>query len=302
MKRPVYVLGNGLVGRAIHQRLLDVPGIKVHSNTELPLQNQRIASAAPITDISNMLFLMRHKFGGPSIIINAMGVVGKPNVDWCEDNKEETKYVNVDVAEDLAWCAAKMDVPLIHISTGCIFNDPENTLVFRSVNSANFEGSFYSHTKAEAERRLRGIHEDYPNSRIELHRIRMPFFGWSDPRNLFDKIIKYDTLVNARNSMTCLEDYVDFVVRRVHQIQAEKIFDGYFRVFHAVNKNPVTHRDVLDIIREKTAIKTGTKKYITPRELDKITRAPRSNCMLGDAELPDTTESLRKTIDQYGGY
>lgn len=303
MKRPVFILGNGLVGKVLFERLSDVPGIVVRSSSELPEKMRRVVSTAPVMDLSNILYYVKHNWGSPSVIINAMGVVGKPNVDWCEDHKAETHYGNVDIAEDLAWCAAKIDVPLIHISTGCVFNDPENTLVFRSVNAPNFEKSFYSHSKAEAERRLRGIHEDYPMSRFELHRIRMPFFGWDDPRNLFNKLIKYDTVVNARNSMTSLEDYANFVVRRVHEIHAEKIYDGYFKIFHAVNKNPVAHRDVLHLIRQymPEVVPYGTKKFITPRELDTITRTPRSNCMLGDAELPDAMESLERAIKQYAG-
>ena len=31
----------------------------------------------------------------PDIVINAAGRTGRPNVDWCEDHKEETHYGNV---------------------------------------------------------------------------------------------------------------------------------------------------------------------------------------------------------------
>ena len=31
----------------------------------------------------------------PDVVINAAGKTGRPNVDWCEDHKEETLHANV---------------------------------------------------------------------------------------------------------------------------------------------------------------------------------------------------------------
>ena len=31
----------------------------------------------------------------PDVVINAVGRTGRPNVDWCDDHKEETMWSNV---------------------------------------------------------------------------------------------------------------------------------------------------------------------------------------------------------------
>ena len=54
-------------------------------------------------------------------VINAAGYTGKPNVDACESNKEDTLHGNVLWPQILTdWCILN-DIPLGHVSSGCIY-------------------------------------------------------------------------------------------------------------------------------------------------------------------------------------
>jgi 3,5-epimerase/4-reductase len=57
----------------------------------------------------------------PTHVLNAAGVTGRPNVDWCEDNKLETIRSNVIGTLNVAdVCAMKGIIHLLYAS-GCIY-------------------------------------------------------------------------------------------------------------------------------------------------------------------------------------
>jgi dTDP-4-dehydrorhamnose reductase len=303
-KKPVvYVMGRGLVGGRLVKELEENTNFTVVSNKQAP-HGSRITSTPASIDIERILADMAQTFGPPDIIVNTIGVVGKPNVDWCEDNQHETRYGNVDIPVDMAVAATKMGVPLIHISTGCIFSDVEGKTVFLPEDEPNFTDSFYSLTKADAEYQLRQFQKQVPQARIEIHRIRMVFYGEKDPRNLLDKLISYETLVDSPNSMTHLDDYSHFVADRVEAILEnlpdEFEDDGWFSIQHAVNKGAISHVEVVEMLKEFGNVEFKEKKFITPTELNKMCPAPRSNCILGDEQLPDIRTSMLKAIKDYG--
>ncbi len=57
----------------------------------------------------------------PDVIINAIAKTGRPNVDWCEDNKEETYFANVEVPKLLAAYADCECIRMVQFSNGCIY-------------------------------------------------------------------------------------------------------------------------------------------------------------------------------------
>src|SRR5579885_1102140 len=60
----------------------------------------------------------------PSVLINCIGKTGRPNVDWCESNREITAATNTALPILLAESCAKKGVHLIHIGSGCIYFGP----------------------------------------------------------------------------------------------------------------------------------------------------------------------------------
>jgi 3,5-epimerase/4-reductase len=126
----------------------------------------------------------------PTHILNAAGVTGRPNVDWCEDHRLETIRSNVIGTLTVADLAEEKNIHHTLFATGCIFEYDEAHTIggkgFTEDDIPNFHGSYYSHTKAMVEDMLRA----YPNT-LTL-RVRMPISDDLSPRNFVTKIVKYD--------------------------------------------------------------------------------------------------------------
>lgn len=88
-------------------------------------------------------------------MLNAAGCTGRPNVDWCEDNKEATIRSNVIGSLNLTDCCFLRGIHCTVFATGCIYEYDERHKIggkgFREEEEANFEGSFYSATKSRVE-------------------------------------------------------------------------------------------------------------------------------------------------------
>lgn len=87
----------------------------------------------------------------PTHVINAAGVTGRPNVDWCEDNRPETIRANVVGVINVADICATKNIHHLLYATGCIFEYDATHIIggkgFTETDEPNFHASFYSHTK-----------------------------------------------------------------------------------------------------------------------------------------------------------
>ncbi|MDP6561693.1 MAG: sugar nucleotide-binding protein, partial [Candidatus Peribacteraceae bacterium] len=111
----------------------------------------------------------------PDVVINCAGKTGRPNVDWCEDHKEETIHSNVVGPLVLVEECNKRNIYFVHLGTGCVYSGDCST-PFSETDAPNFFGSFYSRSKGLIDQLL----NDFPVLNI---RLRMPFDGTSNDRN-----------------------------------------------------------------------------------------------------------------------
>lgn len=222
----------------------------------------------------------------PNYIINAAGIIGNPNVDWCEDNKEATIRTNVLGTINLVDIAFLKGMHLTNITTGCIYEYDSDHFIgsgvgFTEEEVPNFDGSFYSRTKIQMEKLIL----EYPN--VLNLRIKMPISLELD-RGFVGKIIRYKKLINVPNSVTILEDLlpiaVDMTLKRIK---------GNFNL---VNPGTVSHNQVMDLY----------KKYIDPicewenftiEEQNKILKARRANAELSAAKLLKLYPTIPRAID-----
>lgn len=88
-------------------------------------------------------------------MLNAAGSTGRPNVDWCEDNKEATIRSNAIGTMNLTDCCFLKGVHCTVFATGCVYQyDDEHPVGgkgFTEEDETNFDGSFYSFSKAKVE-------------------------------------------------------------------------------------------------------------------------------------------------------
>lgn len=253
--------------------------------------NERIVMASGYID---MMFA-EHK---PDVIINCIGKTGRPNVDWCESNKEITAATNTALPILLAEACARHSVHLVQIGSGCIYFGPSRYKGeasgapdpgWRETDFANPE-SFYSKTKYACDLMLGSM------KHVTTLRIRMPISTQNNPRNLINKLRGYKQVIDIPNSMTFMDDLtrcVDWAVKGTHT-----------GVFHVANPEPITAARIMKEYQKY--VPSHTFEIINEAQLDSLTIAKRSNCILNTDKLKQagftmtpSEEALENCMAQY---
>ena len=275
MKCKYLILGNGFMGKKFNAFLED-----------------SIISEAFITNKESVETEIK-KYD-PEVVINCIGQTGRPNIDWCETHKEETFEANVLVPFYIAQASKELNKKMVHIGSGCIYEGDKDGKGFTEEDEPNFKGSFYSRTKSLSEKILKEFNEEVNILQI---RIRMPIDSQPSQRNLLDKLLKYNKMISISNSITVINDMLE---------ATKSLIDKDARgIFNVVNKGPITHEEIIKIFHEISG-KEHQYELISLDELDNMTKARRSNCVLSTEKLesmgikmPDVRDSLRKCITDH---
>jgi len=224
---------------------------------------------------------------GVDLLINCAGYTGKPNVDAVEDNKDVAYRANVELARQVAQVCALGQIRLVHISSGCIYSGDKNGKGYTEDDEPNFTfetGSYYAGTKALAETLVEStLSESY------ICRLRIPFNSHDNERNYLTKLMKYDKLLNATNSISHLGDFVDCCINLfVHKLP--------FGTYNIVNTGTITTEYVVGKIKALLNLDKNFKYFSSEEEFYKIgAKAPRSNCVLDNSKLLSTGITIRTT-------
>jgi dTDP-4-dehydrorhamnose reductase len=271
--------GSGYVGQA-YQQLLAQKGI--------PFRNLRRAELN-YTDTATLTTFLREL--RPSFLINAAGYTGKPNVDACELHKAECLFGNAVLPGRIAAACTAAGVPWGHVSSGCIFTGarPDGT-GFTETDTPNFtfrrdNCSFYSGTKALGEETL----ADAPD--VFIWRLRIPFDHRESPRNYLTKLMRYERLLEAANSISQLHEFVAATFacweKRVP-----------FGTYNVTNPGHITTREVVDLILESGVHPKAYQFFADEIEFMRLAaKTPRSNCVMSSAKLAATGITLTPVRD-----
>ena len=150
---------------------------------------------------------------------------------------------------------------------------------------------WYAHTKWMAERLLRNI----PG--VIIWRPRIPFNSADNERNYLTKIMRYDRLLEVRNSISQLEE---FAAATVQSLQ-DRIPDG---IYNATNPGSILTSEVAEALR-RHGICRKEFQYFTGEDefLSHPGRVYRASCVLDPGKLaahgirmPEVHESLERTL------
>ncbi|KAJ3015374.1 hypothetical protein HKX48_004642 [Thoreauomyces humboldtii] len=217
----------------------------------------------------------------PTHVYNCAGVTGRPNVDWCEDNKEATIRSNVIGTLNLADCCFLRGIHMTNYATGCIYQYDEehkqHGKTFTEESEPNFGGSYYSYTKAMVEKMIK----QYSN--VLTLRLRMPVSDDLNPRNFVTKITKYDRVVDIPNSNTILYELLPASLK-----MAEAKLTG---VYNFTNPGAISHNEVLALYKKRVNPEFAWKNF-TLEEQSKVIKAGRSNCELDTTKLVAALDKL----------
>lgn len=265
------IFGNGYLGQKFKQYFKDSVMSEVFVKSEKDVEIE----------------IKKHK---PEWVLNCAGITGRPNIDWCEDHKQETFKGNVLLPLMIVQACQKKKIKMMHLGSGCVYQGDNNGKGWREENAPNFAGSFYSKTKTLSEDMLK----DY--NVLQL-RLRMPIDNnIMNQRNFVKKITNYEKVIDIKNSMTIVEDML-----RVAEVLMDKNRNG---IYNMVNPGPMSHKEILDLYKE-IVDQNFSYKIISIDELNKITKAQRSNCVLSndklarEIKLKPLEERLRETFRDY---
>lgn len=206
----------------------------------------------------------------PDVVINTAGKTGRPNVDWCEDHKVETIHSNVVGPLVLVEECDKRDIYLVHLGTGCVYSGDSST-PFSEDDAPNFFGSFYSRSKGALDQIL----NDFPVLNL---RLRMPFDGTGNERNLINKIKKYDRLLDTENSMTYIPDLLEAAKQLI-----DKRAVGPYNI---VNPGAMTPYRIMELYKE-IVDPDHSFELLKEEDLPDVAKTGRSSCVLSGKKLAD---------------
>jgi dTDP-4-dehydrorhamnose reductase len=264
----IYLLGgSGYVGHAYQTHL---------AKKGIPFRNLRRAEI----DYTNPAVLREElRRDKPEFLINAAGYTGKPNVDACELHKAECLFGNAVLPGLVAQACAEAGVPWGHVSSGCIYNGSRaDGKGFTEEDTPNFcfrssPCSFYSGTKALGEEVLAG------RANVFIWRLRIPFDEFDNPRNYLTKLMRYERLLEATNSISHLREFVE----STFACWEKRIPFGTYNV---TNPGSVTTREIVAQIRRSGVCRKEFAFFDSESEFMKIAaKTPRSNCVLDSSKL-----------------
>ncbi|OGH71628.1 MAG: hypothetical protein A2921_01950 [Candidatus Magasanikbacteria bacterium RIFCSPLOWO2_01_FULL_43_20b] len=231
----------------------------------------------------------------PDAVLNAGGVTGKPNVDWCETHQMETIAGNTLLPILIAQACHERGVYLLHIGSGCIFygDSPHPDKKWRESDLGNPKEVTYSRAKWAADLVLTTL----PN--VGIARIRMPIDWLPAQRNLIDKLAAYPKIIDVENSVTIIDDMISVF----HQLLEKKAAG----IFHVTNPGTLKHRELMAFYDELVD-PDHKNEWITNDELVKqgLATKGRSNNFLASENLQkfgikmrDVHIAIRDTMEKY---
>jgi len=250
------------------------------------------------TNLSVLRNLLRET--KPQFLINCAGYTGKPNVDACEDHKAECLAGNAVLPGTIRTACEDAGIPWGHVSSGCIYTGtrPDGS-GFTETDKPNFSFrtdncSFYSGTKALGEECLEGADNVY------IWRLRIPFDSNDNPRNYLTKLVRYDKLLSATNSISHLDEFV----RACVQSWSKRI---PFGIYNITNTGSVTTEQVVDLIRKHLGVTKHFEFFESEQQfMTQAARTPRSNCVMDNnklisagIEMSHVTDALTKSLQNW---
>lgn len=242
--------------------------------------DQAVLVTSKIHSIDDALDLLRYTKSDR--VLNAAGVRGKPNVDWCElpENRHYTAFGNTALPIILAEACRKMGVYMLHAGSGCVYYgespDPKG---WKEDDFAN-PISYYSKSKYAADLALGSM----PN--VGVARLRVPLDDRPYPGNILDKLTSFKRVIDVKNSLSVLPDMIE----TFHQL-LEKQGEG---IFHVTNPGEIAYRTIIDWYKELVD-PNHCNEWINEQELVQsgLAQILRSTNVLQSSRLEDIGITMR---------
>ena len=235
----------------------------------------------------------------PSFLINAAGYTGKPNVDACELAKADCLDGNSVLPGIIRQVCEELKITWGHVSSGCIYSGRRSDgKGWTEDDSPNFSFrsppcSFYSGSKALGEEVLEGAENCY------IWRLRIPFNEERSPRNYLQKLLNYDSLLEAENSVSQIDEFCQKCVESIEK----EVEPG---IYNMTNPGSVTTTQVTEWMIEQGVTDKQFQFFEDEEQfMSKVAKTPRSNCVLDTSKaemagigMRPVEEAMRETMQK----
>jgi dTDP-4-dehydrorhamnose reductase len=220
-------------------------------------------------------------------------------VDACELAKAECLFGNAVLPGIIREVCEDLKIPWGHVSSGCIFSGRRSDgKGWKEDDSPNFSFrsppcSFYSGSKALGEEVLEAAENCY------IWRLRIPFNEERSPRNYLQKLLNYDYLLEAENSVSHLDEFCQKCVESIEK----EVEPG---IYNMTNPGSVTTTQVTEWMIEQGVTDKQFQFFEDEQHfMNKAAKTPRSNCVLDTSKaemagigMRPVEEAMRETMQK----
>lgn len=222
----------------------------------------------------------------PELVINCAAYVATPSVDFCEQAKSKTLMANLVFPQTLVNACEMKHVPLLHVSTGCLYNgDASYAFKESDVPTLRFDTKcgIYVGSKELAEH----VVNKYPDSYIA--RIRLPFDEFDHPRNYITKLMTYPKVLDCLNSISHRGDFVSACLD-VWNLRAP------WGTYNVTNGGATWAHEICECLRNY-ALKESFEYWDAKEFMDTVAATPKSNACLDNSKLLATGVKMRSVAE-----
>lgn len=176
----------------------------------------------------------------PKFVINAAGLTGYPNTSWCDIHKTETIETNLTFQLTLAKICNDLKMHLTIVGSGGIF---KNNGIKKESEQGDYFESFYSECRIY----LENLIKNYEN--ILYLRVNYPISSDYNEKNLLIKLSKYNKIVNANMSITCLDTLLPLLGNIIENRETG--------IFNFINPGTINLIDIKKLINKKNNIENN---------------------------------------------
>lgn len=166
--------------------------------------------------------------------------IAKINLEWCEENADETFAVNAQGAYNVGLACAEHGHHLLHVSSGCIFDGGEPSPVYDE-DSRPTPSVVYTRSKTAGDEKLLRLGYD----KITIIRPRQLVSAVKYPTNMITKFIRIPDgrYIESQNSLTLIEDMgtaINFLLDK-----------NLYGIYNVANEGYISPFEIATMIKEK---------------------------------------------------
>jgi 3,5-epimerase/4-reductase len=180
------------------------------------------------------------RFLKPKHVISAAGISGKPTIDWCESNKEETLHVNLTQQLHLIQTCKNHGIHLTILGSAMVYDGDK---YFTEEDEPNYDTLFYSYVRVQLENIIRKVYQ----GDVLYLRIIYPVTGDDNPKCFLNKLrLRRNNIHDANVSVTV----VPSLFPHLQSLITKKIVG----ILNFTNDGCVSLGNIMDICKERHTI------------------------------------------------